>query len=371
VFLSVLTVSLLSVLATGLLVRVALAQRFEAYLGSTLENVGPGRRMGRMLLGSAEQTFLADVDRAILIAAVVAVALAAAVALLIAKGLTRGLRDLTAGVRRLGSGDWSQRIDADGPLEVVELTMAFNDMADSLEKAEELRRRMVADVAHELRNPVTGLRVQLEGVAEGVVPMDQRRADNLVEDVGALSRLVEDLHQLTIADAGGLSYVHEEFDLAVMAQREVERVAGAVAPGIELRARSVGKIVVCADESRLAQVLRNLLSNAIRHTAEGIIEVRIELREGWARLVVSDEGEGIPAEALPHIFERFYRADEARGRGTGGAGVGLAIADTIVRDHGGQMFARSDGTSGAQVGFRIPLDCESARSRPGSESGQR
>ncbi|MDP2402128.1 MAG: HAMP domain-containing protein, partial [Actinomycetota bacterium] len=142
VFLSVLTVSLLSVLATGLLIRVALAGRFEAYLGRTPDSVGPGRRMGRMLLGSAEQAFLADVDRAILIAAVAAVALAALAAVFLAKGLTRGLGDLTAGVRRLASGDWGEPIEAGGPFEVVELATAFNEMADSLANAEQLRRRM-------------------------------------------------------------------------------------------------------------------------------------------------------------------------------------------------------------------------------------
>lgn len=352
VFGSILLVTLASVLATGLLVRTALSEQFELYLSSL---PGQGRGMGRMLLGSAEQTFIAQVDLWILISALGSIVLAILVALLVARRIARPIVELTSEVDQFARGDLERRVEIDGSAEVGELADAFNGMADSLSQAEVMRRRLVADVAHELRNPVAALRAQLEGVAEGVIDMDERRAASLVDDVLHLSRLVADLQELSIAEAGRLQYVRTQFDLVDAARAEAERMSLTMPEGVELRVEAHGgPFMVNADEHRIAQVLRNLLSNAARHTFHGSVTVRLDASQAAVRVAVIDTGEGISADDLPHIFDRFYRADAARASDTGGAGIGLAIARTIVEDHGGSVFAESESGSGATVGFELP-----------------
>ncbi|MBN2847734.1 MAG: HAMP domain-containing protein, partial [Coriobacteriia bacterium] len=195
VFLSIVVISLATALATGLIARGTLEGAFGRYLeGGSTGGMGPGSGIGRqMLLGRAEQTFLTAVDQGILLSALVAVALAALGAWLLARYLVRPLRNLTAASRALAEGDLARRVDEEGPAEVAGLAVAFNEMAGSLAESEELRQRMVSDVAHELRNPIAALRAQIEGIADGVLPADERRVASLVEDVGMLSRLVDDL----------------------------------------------------------------------------------------------------------------------------------------------------------------------------------
>ncbi|TLM90920.1 MAG: HAMP domain-containing histidine kinase [Actinobacteria bacterium] len=247
-------------------------------------------------------------------------------------------------------------MNANGPAEVAALGDAFNRMADSLEEAEELRRRLVADVAHELRNPIAAIRAQVEGMAEGVLPADAARLDSVVDDVMHLSLLVDDLQGLSLAEAGKLHYDFGELDLASLVRKEVARAAEHAAPGVVVSADVAEKaLAVLGDELRLSEVLRNLLSNAVRHTSQGSVTASLSSDEGFAVVRVTDTGEGIPAADLPYVFERFYRADTSRSAHTGGAGLGLAISRRIVEDHGGTVFAESDGEGrGATVGFRIP-----------------
>ena len=360
VFLSILLVSLGAVLTVGLVARNALAAAFDAYLASLPTPTGgmPGRgRMGRMLLGAAEQTFIASVDRSVYIGAVVAVLITAVVAILLARYLSRPIQTLEAAAEGLAGGDLTQRVEPAGPTEVAALGDAFNRMADSLEEAEVLRRRLVADVAHELRNPIAAARVHAEGMAEGVLPATQERFDALVADLGHLSILVNDLQELAVAEAGHLRYDMAPLDIAELAGRETARAAESAPTSLRISATGAGGPVwIEGDELRLSEVLRNLLSNAIRHTSEGAVHVTVtELGAGRAEVRVTDTGEGIPAEDLPYVFERFYRADSARATDTGGAGLGLAIARRIVEDHGGEVFADNEPGAGAVVGFRLPI----------------
>lgn len=355
VFISILLVTLASVFATGLLVRTALSRRFESYLSGVARGT-QGRGMGRMLIGSAEQSFIAQVDMWILIAAVGSVVFAAIVAFLLARRIASPIVRLTEDADGFAGGDLARRAHVGGPAEVGELAEAFNSMADSLSQAESLRRRLVADVAHELRNPVAALRAQLEGIAEGVIAMDERRAASLVDDVGRLSRLVADLQELSVAEAGRLVYSPSDFDLNAAVALEVERFQSEVPGEVTLVcANGPSPVTVRADELRIAQVVRNLLTNAARHTSIGSITVSVAVAGDRVRVEVTDTGEGISADDLPHIFERFYRADAARANDTGGVGIGLAIARTIVEDHGGSVFAHSAHGEGATVGFELPI----------------
>jgi len=355
-FLSIIFVALGTALTVGLFARYALSAAFDRYL-ATLPGAGAAGRMqmGRRLLGAAEQAFIGSVDKSVYLAAVIAVVAATVLALLLAASLSRPLRRLESAADSVSQGELTQRVTVQGPLEVARLGDAFNRMADSLEEAEGLRRRLVADVAHELRNPLAAARAQAEGMSEGVLAVDSARLASLVEDLVHLSSLVQDLQELAVAEAGHLSYQMCDLDLGDLVNAELVRAAGTVAPGVVVTPLEWPRpVVVRGDERRIAQVLRNLLSNAVRHTAAGSVGVTIEEDEHTVRVAVIDTGEGIPAEELPHIFERFFRADAARSSDTGGAGLGLAISRSIVRDHGGEMFATSTEGVGTTVGFTIP-----------------
>ena len=360
VFISILLVALGAVLAVGLIARNALSAAFDAYLASlpTPQAGMGGRQMGRVMLGAAEQTFVASVDRSVYLGAAVAVVVAAVVAFALARYLSRPIRRLEAGAENLAEGDLAHRVDVAGPVEVAALGDAFNRMADSLEEAEDLRRRLVADVAHELRNPIAAARAQAEGMSEGVLPVDPRGLESLVEDLQHLSALVADLQVLSVAEAGRLAYDMRLLDLDELVERETRRAA-ATAPSVVIVSHIAAPtpLTVRGDDVRLAELLRNLLGNALRHTASGSVKVIVAARsDGRAEVRVADTGEGIPEKDLPYVFERFYRADGSRAADTGGAGLGLAIARRIVEDHGGNIFVESARGQGTTVGFRLPLE---------------
>jgi len=359
VFLAVLAVALGAVTMLGIIARYALSSAFDAYLqqlpGGT--NMMGRPRMGRVMLGGAEQAFVATVDRSVLIGAIIAVALSVIAAYVIARLLTRPIRSLETAALALADGDFTSRVDVAGAEEISALGTAFNHMADSLHEAEQLRQRLVADVAHELRNPIAAARAQAEGMAEGILPVDEPRLASLVEDMEHLSALVDDLQELSIAEAGRLSYEMVSTNLAELVGREVERAAPTVGASVALTYDpEVDVAFILGDERRLSEVLRNLLANAARHTSQGMIRVSLEAHGDGYRVSVIDSGEGIPATDLPYIFERFYRADTARADHTGGAGLGLAISRRIVHDHGGEVFAESAPGGGAIVGFTLPSE---------------
>jgi two-component system sensor histidine kinase BaeS len=309
-----------------------------------------------MMLSAAETAFVASVDRSVLIGAVIALVIAAIVGLLLARYVSGPLKRLEFAVEDLAEGNMARRVDVSGPTEFAKLGVAFNRMADSLEEAEELRRRLVADVSHELRNPIAAARAQAEGMAEGVLAVDPATLESLVDDMKHLSSLVDDLQELAVADAGRLRYEMVHVDLSALIDREVARSAAAAPEGVAVQSRGTSRrVMVCGDERRLSEVLRNLLSNALRHTVAGSVGVTLSVTpDGKAVVRVTDTGEGIPTKDLPYVFERFYRADTARATDTGGAGLGLAITRHIVEDHGGSVFAESEAGSGATVGFTLP-----------------
>ena len=315
--------------------------------------------MGRIMLGAAEQTFLDSVNHSVYLAAAVAVVIAGVVALLLARYLTRPISRLEHAAEELAGGDLSHRVDTAGPAEVAALGRAFNHMADSLGQAEELRRRMVNDVSHELRNPIAAARAQAEGMADGVLPVSSARLGSLVQDLEHLSALVDDLQVLSLAEAGRLPYDMRPLDLDALVAQECERARGLAGPGVRVDHGSpAGPVVVTGDAVRLSEVLRNLLSNALRHTAQGSVTVVLGATGGAAEVRVVDTGEGIADEDLALVFERFYRADAARAADTGGAGLGLAISRRIIQDHGGSVFAERNPAGGAIVGFRLPMPAD-------------
>ena len=360
IYLSILAVGLGAVLTVGLVTRVVFSNAFLAYMhmpGGRGMGMGPGRTA---VMGVAEEAFIASVDRGMLLGGLVAVAVAAVAAYVLARALSSPLRQLENGARLLAAGDLAHRVTVSGPAEVAALGESFNAMADALQQAEALRRRLVADVAHELRNPLAAARAQAEGMADGVFSAEESRLRSLLDDIEHLSHLIDELQELALAEAGRLGYVMEPLDLAALAGREVERARAQAMPGVEVLLEGEGGgageggTTVPADESRISQVMRNLLSNALRHTEAGSVTVRVEPNSDYVEVTVADTGTGIEPADLPHVFERFYRADSTRTRATGGAGLGLAISKRIIEDHGGSVFASSEPGGGTTVGFRLP-----------------
>jgi signal transduction histidine kinase len=277
---------------------------------------------------------------------------------LMSRSLTAPLNSLVKGARAIGTRNFSQRVEEKGSDEIIAVARAFNEMAADLERGEQLRRNLLADVAHELRTPLSVLQGNLRAILDEVYPLDQTEVARLYEQTRFLSRLVNDLHELAQAEAGQLPLNKQETDLAELVQTTVESFRPSTeAKSISLQTElPAGLPPLRIDGERLRQVLQNLLANALRHTPSGGgITVRAASEPGFIRLSVADTGEGISAEHLPYIFDRFYRADHARSRDRGGAGLGLAIARAIVEAHGGQISTASPGAPGQGSVFTIQL----------------
>jgi two-component system OmpR family sensor kinase len=342
-----------------------------------------------------EQSFLDQVNQALLLAGALAGALSILLGLGLSRGLTAPLARLTAAARRIAGGDLNQRVPETGSAEVAALGRAFNQMAADLEKAEELRRNLVADVAHELRTPLSVLQGNLRAILDGVYPLEQAEIAALYDETRLLSRLVNDLHELAQAEAGQLHLDLRPTDLAEVVQTMVANLAvAAEAKKVKLTtdlADETTNLPVLADPDRLAQIVRNLLSNALRHTPEGgqitvsatVLPSMPVLSEACPacpepcpersrrgsrgelhrrvegpqaiRIVVTDTGEGIPPDDLPHVFDRFWRAEGLRSREQGGSGLGLTIARHLVQAHGGEMGVESEVGQGSRFWFTLPV----------------
>jgi signal transduction histidine kinase len=304
-----------------------------------------------------QQGFTDSVNSSLLIAILVAVVLALLLVLLLSRSILSPVSALTRAAQEMESGDLSHRVKVRANGELGELAKAFNAMADGLERQEQLRRNMVSDVAHELRTPLSNVRGYLEALRDGVVEPTPELIGSLHEEALSLNRLVDDLQELALAEAGQLHLilqpaavlpVVEQALLAMQAQARARQVALSTDIPAELP-------LILADPYRLQQVLRNLLDNALAHTpAGGKVSVAAAQVGSEVEFCVQDTGEGIAAEHLPLIFERFYRVDKSRARSTGGAGLGLAIVRQLVEAQGGRVAADSVLGEGTTIRFTLP-----------------
>jgi two-component system, OmpR family, sensor histidine kinase BaeS len=271
--------------------------------------------------------------------------------------LTAPLSQL-ANVTRAFTHNRKVRAEIKGSEEIVAVARAFNEMADSLEKSEQLRRNLVADAAHELRTPLTVLRANLQAILDGVYPLNRTEIEGLLHQTDLLSHLVSDLHELGQAEARQLPMQPDMIDLNILVEtagNKFRTVAEAHELKLYVEISSV-PIIVSADVHRMMQVLNNLLQNALTHTPSGgAITLSLYVTNHKAAISVQDTGIGIAPEHLAHVFERFYRVDRSRNRATGGAGLGLAIVKAIVEMHGGQISVSSKGLVGQGATFTIML----------------
>jgi two-component system sensor histidine kinase BaeS len=320
-----------------------------------------GQRVGQAVarfpgsgLGAADQALRTALWRAIAGAAGLAALVALLTGLIVARRITRPVERLIAVTRAMGRGDRAARV---GPIaapgEIGELATAFDLMANTLDRQEQLRRDLVADVAHELRTPIAVLQAGHEALLDGVTEPTPGQLASLRDEVLRLARMVGDLQTLAAAEAAALRLTLSRADLAQIAASAAESMAGRFeTAGITLE-RKLVPVEVLADAGRLHQVIANLLTNALKFTPQGgSVTVQAGPKGADAVLRVSDTGPGIPAEDLPRVFDRFWR-----GRGAAhvsGSGIGLAVAAELARAHRGRLEARSEPGHGAQFTLTLP-----------------
>ena len=299
-------------------------------------------------------------DRSIHPFAIVAVVFIFAGLLIVGRSFRRfalPIGDLVAASARVADGDYSARVSERGPREVRSLARAFNSMAARLQASDQTRRALLADVTHELRTPLTVVQGNLEGLLDGVYPRDDAHLQPILDEMRVLSRLIDDLRTLALAESGTLQLQKEPTDLALLIGETVASFrAQANEAGVTLDADIAPNVpILNLDPARIRQVLENLIANALRYTPNGgKIRVQCSVNTSLSKSVaitVSDAGKGIAPDELPHIFDRFYKSRDSRG-----TGLGLAIVKNLIAAHGGEISAQSEVDKGTTIRFMLPIE---------------
>jgi signal transduction histidine kinase len=308
------------------------------------------------LRNGPEGPLLLAVNRVLLLTAITAGVAGLAIALILSQSLTSPLRHLSAAMQRFARGERNLALPRPSGDEVGDLTRSFQGMMTEIHQQEILRKEMTADIAHELRTPLSVIRANLDALADGVYPLTKENLAPIRESTELLDRLIEDLRTLELADAGRLTLEKSEIDFS----RLLRRIAARFSPRAESCSQKIE--VACgmnlpaamADLQRLEQILGNLVDNALRHTPDGgVIRLSADADGAAVRIAVEDSGPGIPAGEIDRIFERFYRLDSGRARAEGGSGLGLAIARKLAEAHGGSLTAENRPGGGARFTLRL------------------
>ncbi|GBL36465.1 signal transduction histidine-protein kinase BaeS [Anaerolineaceae bacterium] len=326
--------------------------------------IGKSGRVGWVLypagrepvLGPDEERLIMRMRNALLGWAAGGTVVAIALGVVLATRLTRPVRALTAAARAVAAGKYDSAVVVPGSGELGDLARSFNQMSASLATAQEQRRRLSADIAHDLRTPLSIILGHTEALADGLLPPSAATFSVLHEEAQRLDRLIEDLRTLSLAESGSMQLALSPVEPQVLLQRTVNaHLPQATQRGVDLQVGSVTELpTVKMDLDKISRVLDNLVDNALRHTpAGGRVLLGAEIHSSGVRFTVVDTGPGVAAVDLAHIFERFYRGDGARGRG--GSGLGLAIARSLVELHGGTIGADSVPGAGTTIHFSLPL----------------
>ncbi len=308
-----------------------------------------------------ETGFLVGINRTILFAGIFAAAVGLGIAFWLTRQIAAPLQKLAVASAKITQGELEQRVEIRSPDALGQLGDAFNTMSEKLSRSEKLRRDMIADIAHELRTPLTLVQGNLQAILDGVYQPTPEKIASIHDKSLLLSRLIRDLQELSLAEAGELPLDRQRTDFKYL----VEQVTETIRPQLEARRIALEldfpeeKIEAHIDSKRISQVLLNLLSNAQRYTPEqGKITISSWLRDGSLFISVQDTGPGIPAQDLQNVFERFWRGDASRTRASGGSGLGLAVAKQWVESHGGRIWAESPPGKGAIFTFCLPPHLE-------------
>jgi len=330
-------------------------------LGQPFETPGGGQWTflpTRFLVGlELEEGYLQRSRRSLWLAGLTAGVAAILLSFFLVRQLTGPLRKLDRASRRVAAGKFDERVDILSADEIGRLANSFNEMAASLESSEQVKKRMIADISHELRTPITAVRTTLEGLRDGLIQPTQETLTALHDRILLTTRLVQDLHQLALADAGRLSIQPVRCSIEHILDIILETIGAQLEDeGIRLVREIEGNLpMIEADAQRIEQVLLNFLANAIRHTPiDGSILVRAKQMGKEIQVLICDSGPGLSKSDLRHVFDRFYRADEARSVDTG-AGLGLSIAKALIEAHGGRIWAENAPDGGACFAFTLPV----------------
>ncbi|MGG3562398.1 ATP-binding protein [Neobacillus rhizosphaerae] len=322
--------------------------------GNSLSLMVNGEKRGTLviqqhILQDLEKEFLRSSNTAIFISGLIAAAMSVLFSIWIARKISKPLTNLMVAIKKIASGEKVDQVAISTRDEFSELGEAFNDMSHKLERNEEVRRSLVADVAHELRTPLTILQGKLESIQEGAIEASEEVVLELTDEVYRLNRLVSDLQQLSLAEAGKLPLNKKNVDV----KRLIDRICSTLqwlADEKEITLKHDRIPTACLlqmDADRMTQVIVNLIGNALRHTPEkGMVEISVVERDQAHLIQVRDTGHGIPEDVLPFIFDRFYKRDSSRSRHEGGTGLGLSIAKGFVEAHGGSITVASERNKG-------------------------
>jgi len=361
-FLSYLVILLIGGAVLALVVELVIPAAYERHV------IGPQRGMGSSITRPRDmilEQFRSGVNEALLISAGIALLAAILVSLLISRRIILPLRDITQASLRISAGQYNQRVNTQGLSagqddELAQLAQAFNQMAEKLENTERMRSQLIGDVSHELLTPLTAIKGSMEALVDGILPATPETFEQVEQEADRLQRLARDLQELSRVEAGAYKLEMQPIHLPELLQTAVERVQTQfMLKEVQLISQFSPELPsVQADPDRLLQVLINLLSNAFQYTpAGGQVMLKAAAQSSEVFISVKDNGMGIPAEHLPHLFTRFYRVDKSRSRQSGGgSGIGLAITRHLVEAHGGTIWAESAGLGqGSTFTFTLPV----------------
>lgn len=315
-----------------------------------------------MMPGAAEANYISAVHRSLIWVGLGMIAFSVVISYFVIRAVMQPLSTLTEAVRKVKGGTYGQTVPVERCDEVGLLTQTFNDMSAELEKDDKMRRQLFANIAHELRTPLAILQGNLEGMVDDVLPMDKQTLLSMEDEVLRLSRLVQELRDLSLAEVNELPLHKEKANLNTLLTRAVSMLQPLwEEKNLHLHFTPAPDLPdITMDKDRINQVIYNLLTNAIRYIGEGCtINLSTSCTEvdgkAYVQTVIADNGPGIAAEDLPHIFQYFYRGEKSRSRKSGGSGIGLALAQQFVRSHGGAIRVDSKKGKGTTFAFILPL----------------
>jgi len=342
--------------------------RYSDFKGGYVEKIYPllvgGETVGRVAVGYYGPYFFSDNDirfldtlnRLIQIAAAIAMAISLILGAYMARQLAIPIRRVAETVNHIAKGNLGERVKGSSTtLEIIELAENINSLAETLEKQESLRKRLTADVAHELRTPLATLQSHIEAMIDGIWEPDRKRLQSCNEEVVRLAGIVGSLEELTRYDSDSMRLEFTKFDLEELLRRIVSNFESEFRKKeVELLLETSSQIIE-GDEDKISQVCINILSNALKYTpAGGSVSIRLDGSDDWITVVFRDTGIGIEEKDLPNIFERFFRVDRSRNRQTGGSGIGLAIVKSIIDAHHGQIEVKSELGKGSAFTVHLP-----------------
>ena len=362
-FIAFLAVILIGMIVLAVAIQFTAPTAFNRHMNGMGQGMGQGQQgqgTGQGMMQDLYNEFRNGVNEALAVASVAAVIVAVGVSLALSRRVVAPLQEMTSASRRIAEGKYDERVVVKSVDELGQLGESFNQMAAELEQVESMRRQLIGDVSHELRTPLTAIKGSMEGLVDGVLPANAETYQQIHAEADRLSRLVDDLQELSRVEAHAYPLDLREADIAALVETTIKRLTpNARAKRITLTSslpRELPRLL--ADEDRLGQILLNLTANSIQYTNEGgAVTISAERKNGEIQITVTDTGVGIPPEHLAHIFTRFYRVDKSRSRASGGgSGIGLTIARHLVEAHGGRIWAESAGEGkGSRFVFTLPL----------------